>query len=226
MKGLMMKKGFTLSEVLTVLMVLGIIATMTMPVLYNNITKEKNKTMLKKVYASYMINIEQTLNSTGTLCNSLSCLRAWGKSGATNEHNGVLANPNNFNQTICTNCIKKDSNLPEEMKNKDFTTYELPNNAYSAIYDYTSNCNEDINGDFNACGILIIDTNGTKGPNQPCSDRFGFYISNNPFSFRDAANNVALASTFLVPFGYNTAPNYSGDEYNCTARIIYNGWKL
>lgn len=234
-----MKKAYNLSEVLTTMMVIGIIAAMTIPALYNVSIAEKNRTNLKKTFASYTINIQQTLASTGTICETLACTRHWScRNLQTNgniitcdtTHNGALAQFENFNYENCDDCVKKDSKLPQIMQNKEFSTYRLPNMAYAAIYDYAGNCTEEINNDFRACSVMVLDVNGHKGPNTPCKDRYAFYVANQPYSRSETVNgkDYNLVQTYLVPFGYNDAPNFESaqDGYNCTAKMMYNNWKI
>ena len=234
-----MKKGYTLSEVLTTLMVIGIIAAMTLPALYNVSIAEKNRTNLKKTFASYTINIQQTLVSTGTICETLACTRHWSCRNPQEDedgniiacdttHNGALAQFENFNYENCDDCVKNDSKLPGVMQNQKFSTYRLPNMSYAAIYDYAGNCSESINNDFRACSVMILDVNGHKGPNTPCKDRYAFYVANKPYSRTSENGEYNLIQTYLVPFGYNDAPNFEGspDGYNCTAKLMYNNWKI
>jgi len=233
-----MKKAYNLSEVLTTMMVIGIIAAMTIPALYNVGITEKNRTTLKKTFASYTINIQQTLASYGTICQSLACTNAWNyktnqdRTANDTTHNGALAQSNNFNYEICHGaCIDNTSKLPEPLANSTFSTYILPNTAYAAIYDYEGNCTEVI-GDsddnkFRACSAMVLDVNGPKGPNTPCKDRYAFYVANEPYSKSETNGDkdYNLVQTYLVPFGYNDIPDFESDPYNCTAEMMYNNWK-
>ena len=244
-----MKKAYNLSEVLTTMMVIGIIAAMTIPALYNVSIAEKNRTNLKKTFASYTINIQQILASTGTICETLACTRHWscrnpqededGNRVCDTKHNGALAQFKNFNYENCDDCVKKDSNLPAIMQNKEFSTYRLPNMAYASIYDYEGNCttvipensanNNNDTDTFRACSVMVLDVNGHKGPNTPCKDRYAFYVANQPYSRSETVNgkDYNLVQTYLVPFGYNDVPNFeSEDGYNCTAKVMYNNWKI
>lgn len=160
------KTAFTTAEVLTTLFVIGLIAAFTIPALNTNIEKQKNETMLRKLYSSMSVNIQTVLNQAGV--NSLSALRVWNKEGA---HNGILANPKYFNvDYICQDCVKIGEIFPAPMnagtpaqeaveevldadgnitipaqEGKDavpanFTTYRLRNGSWAMIYDFRGNC--------------------------------------------------------------------------------------
>ena len=93
--------AFTLAEVLIAIAVIGVAAAMTIPTVIVNINEHKNMTMLKKLYASYSINIQSMLSSEyGTHCDSLSCLRKWGNPPDADHtapyHNKALADPRYF----------------------------------------------------------------------------------------------------------------------------------
>ena len=229
------KKAFTLAEVLTVLGVVGVIAGITIPTLINNVDDQKNMSMLKKLYSSYTVNIESLLNSEyATNCSSLACLRKWNTAG---PHNGALADERFFNVAgICDpNCLTDYFNANTvfpiqgiQRQPLNATLYILPNSAAALVYDLGGNCNKGVpinneNPDFNACSIIMFDTNGSKSPNQPCHDRFAFYLANKFYPGPNDANPYHIPPNFLVPFGYAN-PNGNGD-FDCTAKIISNGWR-
>ncbi|MCQ2958159.1 MAG: type II secretion system GspH family protein [Candidatus Gastranaerophilales bacterium] len=243
------KKAFTLTEVLTTLMVIGVIAAMTMPTLMTNVTEQKNLAMLKKLYSSYTVNIQSMLNSEyGTHCDSLSCLRKWGSATTPDYqppyHNGALADTKYFNvDQQCTNdsdCVsdyfKNDTTLVRgrvtytaASKHLTGTVYRLRNSASAIIYDYNDNCGGqagDAGNNIRVCSIIIFDTNGFSGTNSPCQDRFGFYVANTPYSYnRDDAHGYKTAPTFLVPIGFNKPTGEAKDALDCTAEIMAKGWK-
>lgn len=256
-----MKKtfAFSLAETLTTLLIIGAVAAMLIPSLQNNISKQKNLTMLKKLYSSFSVNIKTVL-AQGS-CASISCLRRYGENNNPDEdkrslHNGVFADSKYFNiLNDCPSCIAKGSAMPPPMKAiysptgkvgeasddkpANFSTYQLVNGAVMAIYDFEGNCvlggqNNKVSRNrenLPACSIVVFDTNGTKGPNIPGRDRFAYYIMDEP-----------LEDSFLVPIGYsnfhNSINSAYGDKgctlddpdkrygYNCTAKVMIDGWKM
>jgi len=222
-------KAFTLTEVLLVLAIVGTIATMTIPVLMANVKERENMAMLKKLYSSYTVNITSMLNNEyATSCESLSCLRKWDTAGV---HNGALADTRIFNISAeCIgNCITDYFGPGTTFPTNDITysagsglnasLYLLPNSAAVMVYDAGGNCTQEIEG-HKYCSIVMFDTNGANGPNAPCADRFAFYLANTPFG----NNDKNIQANYLVPFGFHN-PSSTGNPYNCTARIMRNGWK-
>ncbi len=162
------KKGFTLAEALTTLMMIGIIAAMTIPVLSSGVENQKKITMFKKLYSSFNNNIQTVLGEKN--CASMSCLRAWKTVVKTDEsgkpiHNGVLADPTYFNVEFdCPECFELGTIMPNgdmtiseydkeytdeetgEIKTKkvampdNFSLYILKNSALMALYDFAGNC--------------------------------------------------------------------------------------
>ena len=53
-----MKRGFTLAEVLITLGIIGVVASMTMPVLIGSYKKKAAVSQLKKVYSSLLQSVE------------------------------------------------------------------------------------------------------------------------------------------------------------------------
>ncbi len=273
----LIKKGFTLSETLTVLMIIGVIAAITIPLLNSNVEKQKKLTMLKKLYSSFGVNIQTVLNEAS--CSSLSCLRKWGKSTnidgdeiSKGIHNGVLANPTYFNiDSKCTNCFQKGSIMPiEEMSAGDletenntedpsnnktdnneennqtanFSAYVLKNMSYMGIYDFEDNCskkldNVQINNEaIDLCGIVVFDVNGYKGPNQPGEDRFAYFITDEPIdnsyllpvgykaTDKDNSSQFNKQGEIISTVGDGNCTPYKLEGYNCTAKIMLDGWKM
>lgn len=62
----MLKKGFTLAEVLITIGIIGVVAALTMPVLMSNYKKKEYSSRLKKVYSSLSQAILLSENRTGT----------------------------------------------------------------------------------------------------------------------------------------------------------------
>ena len=99
------KKGFTLAETLTTVLLIGVIAAFTIPSLITGIDNQKNQNMLKKLHSAMSVNIQTVLNQAAL--ESLSDLRAWGKTEG--KHNGILGNPVYFNiDHECTNCFAQN----------------------------------------------------------------------------------------------------------------------
>ncbi|MCR4880878.1 MAG: type II secretion system GspH family protein, partial [bacterium] len=75
--------AFSLAETLTTLMLIGVVAAVTIPVLNANVEKQKTIANLKRLYSSFSINIQTVLNEAN--CSSISCLRAYSNDGIVNQ---------------------------------------------------------------------------------------------------------------------------------------------
>jgi len=154
------RRAFTLAETLTTLMIIGVVATMTIPTLISGVDDQKTTTMLKKLYSSMNVNIQTVLSgadsvdqtidttkeaSTSALARSkdtyiyssvedMSSLRAWGKDDS-GKHNGVLANKNFINIDYeCTNCFSEaGSILPNPMTPSKEATAEVKDAAGNVV---------------------------------------------------------------------------------------------
>ena len=244
-----MKKShaFSLAEVLTTLMIIGVIAAFLIPVLTTGIEKQKTVSMLKRLYSSFSVNIQTVLGEAN--CSSISCLRAYPSREVETGH--VFANPKYFHIIAeCKSCFAADSILP--IGDYDaYKTFRLNNGATMSLYDFPDgNCTHTgagaevkngkvYEGDKNLkelCGIVVFDVNGTKGPNMPGKDRFAYYIT-----------DEAILDNYIIPIGYNQAKiggiAYSSGltvdgkancdakagnarGYNCTAKIMQDNWKI
>jgi len=170
-------KGFTLAEVLITLLIIGVVASLTIPVLINNTNEAEYNVSVKKAYSevSNAIKMIQTNNS-----------------GAVNvgtAETAVDATPlrNDFcNVMICnkigtsvdifgpTNYYAYKSSLSTwPMTYADDAPAAILNNGYLInFYSYTD-CNKH---NINACGAIYVDINGTKGPKMWGKDLYGFWI--------------------------------------------------
>ncbi|MDD3593781.1 MAG: type II secretion system protein [Candidatus Gastranaerophilales bacterium] len=101
------KNAFTLSEVLTTLMIVGVVAAITIPALNSNITEETKLKSLRAFNNAFNQNILTTIAEDA--CDSLSCLNKWGDSANANiMHNGALEKYLNY----ASRCIP-DTTIPD-----------------------------------------------------------------------------------------------------------------
>ena len=227
------KKGFTVAETLTTLMIIGIIAALTIPILSFGVEKQKKITMFKKLYSSFNVNIQTVLGEKN--CTSMSCTRFYGSANPHEIH--ILADPTYFNvDFICKDCFAEGDVLPNmeaptfnaegEITNRgngeNFTAYILRNSAVMGLYDFADNCstplnnvteqtNDNVTTHPELCGIVIFDLNGEKGPNQPGHDRFAFYISDEP-----------VDGSYLIPIGYSADDNNAANhtQFNKQGQVM------
>ena len=141
-----LKKGFTLAEILIVLMVIGAIATMTIPSLMQSTSQQEYKAAFKKAIS--MLNQAVTLNY------------------ALDGEDGTDFTGENF-----FDLMTKRLNVMSTGTNSDLYTADgMYFKAMASGPDSTAanDCAvEGGGGKDNICSIVQVDVNGMKGPNKP-----------------------------------------------------------
>lgn len=207
-----LRKGFTLAEVLITLGIIGVVAAMTLPTVINKINNKQNITAMKKAY-SELSQIQQTLDyeyggSFPIACNNFDddCLR------------------NLFVEKM--KVIKKcKSSAPNECQAKSYYAdgSELKNttninqgwpmlvteSGYSVKFRFhIANCDsfspnfKNADGslrELKTCGWMQVDTNGKKKPNTAGKDIFFIHIFKNkliPIDMNKDCQANGLCETF------------------------------
>jgi prepilin-type N-terminal cleavage/methylation domain-containing protein len=208
-------KAFTLAEILITLLIIGVVASLVIPNLINDIQDQQYKVAWKKAYAEISQATARVMSDNGgTLINFCSTLN-------------TSCIVNNFSQYLSTTKICQSNTGGACMDGK----YSLLGNSYfanSAIMDvnssvfYLSNgssllirwhsqdCTFSINS--NRCGWMLIDTNGSKGPNIAGKDVYAISIHQNkiiPYGAIGAAFDNAGDCTS------------TGNGNSCAAQFLY-----
>lgn len=209
-----MKKGFTLSEVMLVLSVIGVIAALTIPGIMQNTQNKQTVTRLKKEYS--------------TLQQAFTALVADNEGDSSflydNTDNGrTLMNVFATKLIILKNCgsgtgcwtgkrktlngVDYDGISIDSSWNGDYGKVILADGATMMLFNYNSNCTT--NGD--KCGEISIDINGAAGPNVIGRDFFKFWIMN----------------TGILPHGISgdgfscsTSPGTQVSSFGCTNKVL------
>lgn len=219
--------GFTLSEVLLVLSVIGIIAALTIPTLVQKVSNYQYVTGLKKAYSTMSQAYNLLLAENG---GDISYLFAG--DGSNTFDTGVL-NAFGTKLNLIKNCGSAMGcwyDTPRKYLNGNVVTANLDsydNNNYAKailadgsmllIDDFAGSCNSD-NGDGpldnSVCGSFDIDINGAKGPNTVSRDVFWFWITRTGVYPRGTYND-----------GYSCDPTAGSWAANlgCTAKVLTEG---
>ena len=212
-----MKKGFTLSEVLITLGVIGVVAAITMPMLIKSYQKHVTVNRLKKAYSELYQAVNMSVNDNDAVEN-------W-----------------DFSLTIEDFCKKYMTPYLKYLKTDSFPEsgkyiYKLSNGT--TLQFYMGLQTKAVYGNVQ----IMVDINGDKKPNKNGRDIFYYYILEKKSSFYnygmgDFVNNIPYGG--LYPDGYGKSrddlKNYywRGCNVNtgiagafCTALIMYDGWKI
>lgn len=166
-----MKNGFTLSEVLIALGIIGVVAAITMPVLIKNYNKKVIENKLKLGYTTYVNAIKLSEIDNGSISE-------WDSSIQGEEYWTKYMAPYFKGAKLCKN--PKDCGY-KNLNSKDFTglnygvitsgdriLFALPNNIVIFRVFESSNTH------------FYMDVNGAKGPNKLGQDVLMFKTVNNP----------------------------------------------
>lgn len=240
--------GFTLSEVLIVVGIIGIIAEMTIPTLVQNVDDTATVVALKKE----MSVLQQAMTAAQADDNQMDNWPGTDQPSLNASANAALSKYLKVQKNCGTasGCF-----APIYISSVKSSTYtlNLDSNGYSKMLlaDGTSiaiNCgyysSSDGNGnlvEFHPASIMLyVDINGPKGPNRLDFDLFEFVLySEYYYSF--TGNNPEYSPNIVYPMGYyiystalpNTNLNYNCSTmrstlvtiraYNCTAWVINYG---
>jgi len=154
------KAGFTLAEVLLVITIIGVVASLTIPNLVQNIQDQQLKAAWKKTYNILSEATDQIREENGGTIRD-----AWYNGGA------IIPVYENYIKVI------KRCNWPQAALNDCWaSTTDSPLIAGAILIDGTF---IQVDGSFDCmfgCGHIVVDVNGKKSPNECGIDIFKFDV--------------------------------------------------
>lgn len=217
--------AFTIAEVLIVLGIIGIIAEMTIPTLYANFQEQVAVTSLNKAYSELSQAFTSAAQENGTPDN-WNLISSSSKPGAVNMLNKILPYIKIIkNCETDSSCTTVDNYLL--LSGTDYDVSNNSSNSASAIladgsiltlsirYPSCDGVRGTVDLLQSVCGILRIDINGAKPPNQLGIDAFYFDISKNGLIPHGTQQDTSF------PFETNCV-KATGQGYGCTAWVLYN----
>lgn len=216
--------AFTLAEVLITLGIIGVIAAIIIPVLWNNYEKQKFNSQLKKTFQELSSITTSIKNDNGgTMANAFLDIDNYRDGYATYFKYAQKTCPaNNVSYARTNGCFMQGA-----PKNIDGTSINdlnwgannsfliLQDGRVLGFYGYwdanSKQCQTNING-LTICGSIIVDLNGPNPPNTIGKDFFALGVT---------------ANGLIAPYytmGYNQKCNQTADTYNskdgCAALIL------
>ena len=221
------KCGFTLAEVLITLVIIGVIATITIPNLYSKYQKHVWATALKKQF-TIISNVQQIINrelntsadlGRNAILSLISIFEENTKSEQCKNNSyaeiiGCSTRPFSSMKTLNNNAITTSKMISQYYYRYDYTTFfKMKDGATIGIQTRVGQFGGYM---WNLHGVspimYIVDVNGSALPNQLGRDIFIFVVKNNA----------------VVPYSLNNTsdcnPNSTGDS--CGAYLFKNGWKM
>ena len=221
----MIKKGFTLAEVLITLGIIGVVAAMTMPVLIASYQKKQAVTQLKKVYSAMQQSIQMSQVQYGDISDWEWSLNAKDFFDTYIASNLVVAKycgtKNGCWNTVGGYTLKGDIDSDSPSLNKRWYTLMLSDGVFIALEKQD-----------NAHIHLKIDINGEKRPNTNGKDIFIMTLTSK--ALNDGVHNVDKPGLYMYGQGltrdeltasyYGCARNRVG--YHCGAILLMDGWEM
>lgn len=204
------RKGFTLTEVLITLAIVGVVAALTIPTMITNAKHEQNLARLKKAYQNFAQVYDRVTKEYGAI------EYATATCSSNSDHNCLrnLLKPYFSYRAECDDEQSYGKCHPDPAYNKDGAQASgswreneaglvLNDGSLLMIQLYKKACDENWAGVGDECGWINLDINGLKGPNRYGDDLFLFVISRNG----------------ILPFKNE---NCTTDGRRCAQEYIYN----
>ena len=229
------KKGFTLAEVLITLGVIGLVAALTLPSMYNNYQKALiGKTLARSVelVEQGMLNIRQEaqLNSeTGDTFETLSSIKKsdLGLSGSSyiTDSNAFYNSTKSFlgienSDYDVTNISAFAGNLDTNLKSL-YTAYKF--NKLNAIVAFQNKTGATTSND-SIISRVIIDANGAAKPNTFGKDVFIFGLTNSGTLIPAGTQKYADFDSKIPADGCSGSSVGNGTA--CAARVMADKWEI
>lgn len=215
------KAGFTLSEVLITLGIIGVVAALTIPNLLQNKAKEETVAKLKKEYTSLAqaVKLSEADNGPnadwdwGTLNDSVSIRASFDKCWAPYLRISKYCN-------TYADCGYKSNSIKYFNSNHALNVVDVNSQTAVLLSDGSLFIARNYS---DTTKLIYADINGKNEPNVLGKDIFWFQIH---------------PQKGLMPWGYNSAGAYYSSTVNddcnktvttgnyCTAKIMLDGWKI
>ena len=201
------KDGFTLAEVLITLVIIGVIASMTIPTLINKTNKQDTISRLKKAYSTMAQATNRILADEG---DPRADIGGWATSSSAvyNLYKKHLSNAKDCPGETA-GCFTGPYKGYNSSINFDTTrnTLVLADGTEIVFWDLSQDCSIFGQGSRDICTLIYADVNGAKGPNTFGRDTFSFVLKENG----------------LYPAGCDYDECSTAVDLGCTCRALREG---
>lgn len=230
----------TLAEVLITLGIIGTIAAFTIPTLIANTQKQEYTTTLKKAYTTFNQALMQMtidygcpgdLRCTGLFANG--ALQSTGNIISSyfkvNKNCGTTSSQGCFSDSVGSYYNNSGArNTTFDSGSYRFITID---NIAFAIVSMNNNCstsNYGVGSMASVCGILYLDVNGLKGPNNFGRDIFDYYITNGkgPLLYPYGGPDMIINGVSNYWKDLNSCNNLNPGGTPCAGRVMEESWQM
>lgn len=219
-----MKRGFTLAEVLITLGIIGVVASMTMPVLIGSYKKKAAVSQLKKVYSSLLQSVEFSKLENGDILDWDWNLDAY----------SFFMKYLGSNFQIVQNCGNKSGcwNTRGGYMLKGGVYGDNPLKSYWYKILLSDGTFIALQKQDNKHVHITVDVNGEKAPNTYGKDIFVMTMTSQ--AVKDAYHNISAPGLYMYGHGLTTEAIKShslGCSKNsaglmCGEKILMDGWEM
>ncbi len=212
-------RAFTLAEILITLTIVGVVARLTLPALTQNVLEQQTAATFAKAINT-LENVNQKIlldKNSKTLSSACSSFRGYG-SCLNNYLNGT------YKSTRISNTLKLSHST---LTTKDGINYIFP--AAILLPPDVQNPNRPAKY-YGSTYQIIIDTNGTKGPNKIGKDRFRIYVDyygqvipHGGAQYAEYSNSNTILWNTGCPSRKTVKPT---NAESCSGSIADNGYKI
>lgn len=216
--------AFTLAEILVVLTIIGVIASMTIPVLVQDIQDQQFKVAWKSTFANLAQATKRVcLDNGGDLAGVFPGSNDIFRDGFQPYLNytklcnqGMPTGPNG-----CWHDATSFYKLSGTAYNTDWTSTSrmVLSNGTLLLFAFNSpSCTGNLSPNNDECGTIRADINGFKGPNKVGKDIFGLYVLKNgnviPYGtpgdayYGDPANYSCNVKQYPTTYGWDCAADF------------------
>lgn len=220
----MIKKGFTLAEMLITLGIIGVVAAMTIPSLVTNYQKQAYVAGLQKVYSEVLQALERYETDQHVEDLYETSIRGTNGVGEFMKSYLKVAEDCGSHNTGRANCYgdfasgyPKFNNSAKKVAvpNIGFYHVKLASGAILSMGGYSNQPLFSAN--------MYVDVNGPKGPNKAGRDFFALIYSSGTSGVRITDYNGKMDTSY-----FNSYCNSSSSEsvLGCFGKIFSDGWKM
>lgn len=214
------KSAFTLSEVLLVLTVIGLVAALTIPTLIQKVSNDQYAVKLKKEYSA----LSQAINTISAENMGIENLNVWTPDSQQINIMNLLATKLNIIKNCGTAAGCMYSGTYKYLSGNAASTFDNDSSTAKAVLadgssimvgDKPGSCSDDQgdNGLNYTCGYIDVDVNGPAPPNQIGRDFFVLFITK---------DGLILDGTNGRYTGFSDC-NSSGAGWSCPGKIMTEG---